>query len=98
MTKPVQRPVIICALGLAAAVVPAFLGATLAGGAERPEANCLSAFGSLNGGVCLDQPSGGNASGAGAPAVGIGPTDNGGPGISTSPLLGGQTINVPLGP
>ncbi len=84
---------IVGGLALAAAVVPAFVG-----GNERVEAKCLSAFGSLNGGVCLDQPSGGGTSGAGVPSVGIGPTQNGGPGISTSPLFPGQTINVPLAP
>jgi hypothetical protein len=47
----------------------------------------------MNDGVCLDQPSN-----TGLPAVAIEPTDNGAPGISTGPLLPGQTINIPLAP
>ena len=70
----------------------------LAGGSDRVQAQCRAAFGSLNDGVCLDQPSGGGTNGSGPAAVGVGPTDNGGTGISTSPLFPGQTFNVPLGP
>ena len=107
--------------GLAlAAIAPLCVGGALVGGATRVDARCLSAFGSLNGGMCLDQPSGGSVPGAGAPpgagvppgpgvpgsgvpsvgvpSVAIGPTDNGGPGISTSPLFPGQTFNIPLAP
>ncbi|HME47420.1 DUF7155 family protein [Mycobacterium sp.] len=94
MNKRVQRSLIVGGLAIAAAVVPAFVGDN-----ERVQAQCLSAFGSLTGGVCLDQPGGGGSPGASSPSVGIGPTGNGGgPGISTSPLFPGQTFNVPLGP
>ena len=98
------------ALTGAMAVMPAVVGVRAAvgvssvgvpsrvGGDEHVRAQCLSAFGSLNIGVCVDQPSGGGPSSGGTPWVGIGPTDNGGPGVSTGPLFPGQTINVPLNP
>ena len=35
--------------------------------------------------------------GVGVPPVAIGPTDNGGRGVSTSPLFPGQTFKIPLG-
>ncbi|MCW2652973.1 MAG: hypothetical protein QOE41_4767 [Mycobacterium sp.] len=87
MNKPI---VVVGGLALAAAI-PAFVGGT-----QRVHAQCRAMFGSLNDGVCLDQPS--DAATGGILPVGIGPTDSGGPGISTSPLFPGQTINVPLGP
>lgn len=87
MYKPI---VIVGGLALAAAI-PAFVGGT-----QRVDAQCRAVFGSVNDGFCLDQPSE-DATG-GIPSVGIGPTDGGGPGLSTSPLFPGQTINLPLGP
>jgi hypothetical protein len=83
-----RRLTIVGGLLCVAAAVPA-----LGGGVERVEAQCTAVFGSLNDGVCLDQPSN-----PGSPSVAIGPTDNGAPGISTGPLLPGQTINIPLAP
>jgi hypothetical protein len=56
-------------------------------------AQCRSAFGSLNDGTCLDGPS---APARQFPPVGVGSTDNGGPGLTTGPLLPGQTIDVPM--
>jgi hypothetical protein len=97
------------ALGASAAV--------LVGGLGHPGAvtvaQCRAAFGSLNGGMCLDPPPGNSGAGVGSPSggvpagspsvgvpsVGIGPSaDGNGPGISTSPLFPGQTFNVPLAP
>lgn len=58
-------------------------------------AQCRSAFGSLNDGTCLDGPS---APAPQFPSFGVGPTDNGGSGLTTGPLFPGQTIGgeVPL--
>jgi hypothetical protein len=95
-----HRVLILGALALAAAGAPALA----AFGDSRPTAvaQCLAAFGSLTNGTCLDAPSdnaGAGSPSCGIPAVGIGPSANGnGPGISTSPLFPGQTINVPMGP
>ena len=88
MTMRVGRVVILSGLAIAAAVGPA-----LASGPDRVDAQCLATFGSLNDGICLDGPS---APAPQFPAFGIGPTDNGGPGFSTSPLLPGQTIDIPV--
>jgi hypothetical protein len=86
-----RRWLILFALMLAAAVGPA-----LVGGAESVDAQCRATFGSLNDGVCLDGPS---APAPDFPSFGLGPTDNGGPGITTGPLLPGQTFEttVPIG-
>jgi hypothetical protein len=84
-----------------AGVTPLLIGAI--GAAGRAEADCLSYFGSRNDGMCLNVPPGtaqsqGGAFGGGAPPVAVGPGQNGGAGISTGPLLPGQTINKPLTP
>ncbi len=73
---------------LSALAVAAVVGPALAGGAEHVEAQCLATFGSLNDGICLDGPS---APAPDFPSVGVGP------GISTSPLLPGRTIDIPVG-
>jgi hypothetical protein len=56
------------------------------------DAQCRAWLGSANDGVCIDGPS---DPGPDFPTVGIGPTGEG-PGISTSPLLPGDTINIPI--
>jgi hypothetical protein len=91
MTARVARLVILGALGIAAAVVPATVG-----GPNRADAQCLATFGSRNDGMCLDQPAGPAAGAPSSPSFGVGPTDGGGPGISSSPLFPGQTIEMPL--
>jgi hypothetical protein len=73
----------------AAAVASTFTGIALASPAA---AGCTAVFGSLNDGVCLDQP-------APPPPPGS-PTFNwGGPGqgITSSPLFPGQSVTIPLG-
>jgi hypothetical protein len=82
------RLVILGGLAIAAAV-----GLTLGGGPDSVDAGCLATFGSRNDGICLDGPS---APAPDFPSFGVGPTDGGGPGISSSPLLPGQTIEMPL--
>jgi hypothetical protein len=91
MTARVGRWLILGGLVVAAAVFPATVA-----GPDSLNAQCLATFGSRNDGVCLDQPAG-PAPAPGAPAFGVGPTDGGGLGISSSPLFPGQTIQMPLG-
>jgi hypothetical protein len=91
-----RRALILGALALAAAGVPAFTAAST-WGSSTAVADCRAVFGSMNDGVCLDGPS--NAPPPpGTPAFGIGPTDEGGPGISSTPLFPGQTIQFPVAP
>jgi hypothetical protein len=86
-----RRWVILLALALAAIVGPALIDGT-----QSNDAQCRAVFGSLNNGICLDGPS---APAPDFPSFGVGPTDNGGPGITTGPLLPGQTFEttVPVG-
>jgi hypothetical protein len=89
MTR-VWRLVILFALAAAAVIAP-----TLVGGVESVDAQCRAVFGSRDDGICLDEPS---APAPEFPNFGLGPTDNGGPGITTGPLLPGQTFGgyVPI--
>ena len=69
----------------------------LAQPATHAATRCLTWFGSSDDGVCL-RYSDGSATYIGTPSVGIwGPGLGGGLGLSTGPLLPGQTINVPIG-
>ncbi len=81
------RVMMLLALAVAAAVGPA-----LAGDDESVDAQCLATFGSRIDGVCLDGPS---TPAPDFPSVGVGPTGSG-PGVSTSPLFPGQTIDIPV--
>jgi hypothetical protein len=58
-------------------------------------AQCRSFLGSRNDGVCIDPPSDPAPQ---FPPVGIGQTDGAGPGLTTGPLLPGQTFGgtVPI--
>ena len=87
MTSRATRLLVLGGLAVTA-VAPA-----LVGGPDRVDAQCLATLGSRNDGICLDGPS---APAPGFPAFGVGPTDGGGPGISSSPLFPGQTIEMPL--
>jgi hypothetical protein len=80
-------------LGGLVAVIAA-LGPVLGSAPDRVDAKCLAVFGSRNDGICLDGPS---APAPDSPSFGVGPTDGGGAGISSSPLFPGQTIQTPLG-
>jgi hypothetical protein len=80
---------------------PVLIGAI--GGTGRAEADCRAYFGARNDANCLDVAPGTAQSTGGAfsrpvPPVVIGPSQNGGAGISTGPLFPGQTINQPLTP
>jgi hypothetical protein len=77
---------VVCLVGLVAAV-----GLTTIPNPSVTDvdASCRSAFGSLNDGLCLDGPS---APAPQFPAIGVGPTDGGGPGLTTGPLFPSQTI------
>jgi hypothetical protein len=77
----------------ALAVAPVLAVIAVAGPEPTASAQCTAVFGSLNDGVCLDDP-------APAPTPGSPSFNVGGPGqgITTSPLFPGQTISVPLGP
>lgn len=84
------------ALAVAALTGPA-LAALLAPPATHTATRCLTWFGSSDDGVCL-RYSDGSATYIGTPSVGIwGPGLGGGLGLSTGPLLPGQTINIPIG-
>ncbi len=73
-------------------VAVAAVGSAVQGAPDRVEAQCLATFGSRNDGICLDGPS---APAPEVPSLGIGPTGDG-PGLTTGPLLPGQTINIPV--
>jgi hypothetical protein len=70
------------------------LGPVLGSAPDRVDAKSLAVFGSRNDGICLDGPS---APAPDSPSFGVGRTDGGGAGISSSPLFPGQTIQMPLG-
>jgi hypothetical protein len=95
-----KRAVVVGALALVAAGFSALAMFGTPDSGPVAVAQCLTAFGSLNNGVCLDAPSdAGGSPSAGIPPVGIGPSANGiGPGISTGPLFPGQTFNLPVAP
>jgi hypothetical protein len=57
---------------------------------------CLAWYGNLEDGKCLSYSNGQPIIG-GMPPVAIGSPNSGNPGLSTGPLLPGQTWNVPLG-
>lgn len=92
------------ALAVAAAAVPtlAVLGASGPSiSADPGSGTCLAWFGSRNDGQCISW-SNGTPAYIGTPDFGIyGPEANGGNGggigITTGPLLPGQTISIPLG-
>lgn len=92
MTARVGCLAILVGLAIAAAIFPATVGAP-----DRVDAQCLATFGSRNDGICLDQPGGPPPAQGGTPSFGVGPTDGGGMGVSSSPLFPGQTIQMPLG-
>ena len=81
----------------AALVAPALavLGTTATATAEGP---CLAWFGSRDEGICMGYSSG-NPTYIGTPALGVwGPGYGNGLGITTGPLLPGQTITQGLSP
>lgn len=94
-----RRFIVAGALAVAAAAVPVCAALTTSSGvSETPQAGCLAWYGSRNDGICLSY-SNGNGVNVGTPQVGIGGPNSSNPGIgiTTGPLLPGQTINVPIG-
>lgn len=99
-----RRIVAVGALAVAAAAVPALAILSASGpsiSAAPGSGNCLAWVGSRNDGQCISW-SNGTPTYIGTPDFGIyGPEANGGTGsgigITTGPLLPGQTISIPLG-
>jgi hypothetical protein len=97
--RALRTAVLAGGLALAALTVPA----VAALGGPQPttsaEGNCLAWFGSRGDGQCIGY-SNGNPTYIGTPAGGYvgGGSGNGGPGISTGPMLPGQTFNKSVSP
>ena len=94
-----RRLIVVGAFAVAAAAVPATVGAlsTDTGSSDHVVAKCLAWFGNKDDGYCLsysNQKSGGTG---GIPPVSIGSPRSGSPGLSTGPLMPGQTISTPIG-
>lgn len=93
-----RRIVAIGALAVAAAAVPA-AAELMASSATTTTATgtCLAWFGARGEGQCLSYSN--NNVSIGTPQVGVGGPNSGSPGvgISTGPLLPGQTISIPMG-
>jgi hypothetical protein len=86
------------ALVVAAAAVPALAELTVSSSSTTTATGvCTAWFGSRGDGQCLAYSD--NNVSIGTPQVGIGGPNSGSPGvgISTGPLLPGQTISIPLG-
>jgi hypothetical protein len=90
MMMRVGRAAIVGGLALVGLVAPAVIG-----GPDRVDAQCRAVFGSRDNGICLDQPSGPGVNFS-SPSFNISSTDEGGLGVSSSPLLPGQTIDIPV--
>ncbi|GAY17158.1 hypothetical protein [Mycobacterium sp. shizuoka-1] len=89
------------ALAVAAAAVPALAAMThSAAPSTTATGTCLAWFGSRGDGQCLSYSN--NNVSVGTPQLGVygpdaGSMPGGGVGVSTGPLLPGQTISIPLG-
>ena len=97
--KTTMRRIATCgALAVAAAAVPVL--AALGSGAPTAHADgtCLAWFGSRDDGQCLSY-SNGQGVNLGTPSVGYGGPNSGSPGwgVTTGPLLPGQSISMPMG-
>lgn len=99
-----RRIASIGALAVAAAAVPvlAALGSTgplgSTGQTISADGTCLAWFGSRDDGQCLSY-SNGQGVNLGTPSVGYGGPNSGSPGwgVTTGPLLPGQSISLPMG-
>lgn len=92
-----RRIIVIGAFAAAAVTAPAL--ATLSTPATTAtQAECISWIGARGTGTCID-PGNQDTSGpsGGFPQVAVGGPNSGNPGVSTGPLLPGQTWNIPLG-
>jgi len=86
-------------LAIAAVAVPVVIGLAASEPAiPAADGNCLAWFGSRDDGICMGY-SNGNPTFIGTPALGIwGPGYGNGLGLSTGPLLPGQTITQGINP
>ena len=93
-SKKTRQVIAISAFALAAAAAPVIAATTLSTSApENFQAGpaCLAWFGNQEDGKCLSY-SNGQTSSIGTPDIGIGGSEGNGIGISTGPLLPGQTF------
>ncbi|WP_319437349.1 hypothetical protein [Mycobacterium sp. RTGN5] len=93
-----RRIAAVGALVVAAAAIPALAELTVSSSSTTTATGtCLAWFGSRGDGQCLSYSN--NNVSVGTPQVGIGGPNSGSPGvgISTGPLLPGQTISIPMG-
>jgi hypothetical protein len=96
----VRRVATFGVLAVAAAAVPALAALTAPIASATPGGTCLAWFGSRGDGQCLSYSN--NNVSIGTPQFGVygpdaGSMPGGGIGVSTGPLLPGQTISIPLG-
>ena len=95
----VRRVAVATALAVAALSAPALAALGASGTSTNSAAgDCLAWFGSRGDGICIGYSNGGGTT-IGTPDVGIfGPGYGNGLGISTGPLLPGQTISQGITP
>lgn len=94
-----RRMAVVGALAAAAVALPALaaLNASPVPTTDTATGNCLAWFGSRDDGQCLSYSNGQGGS-IGTPGIGVGGSNtNGGFGVSTGPLMPGQTISIPMG-
>ncbi len=97
--RALRRAIVAGGLALAALTVPAVAALTGPEATTSAEGQCLAWFGSRGDGQCIGY-SNGNPTFIGTPAWGVyGPGyGNNIPGMSTGPLLPGQTFNKSVSP
>ena len=96
-----RRIAAIGALAAAAAAVPALAALTdssTSTTAATGSGTCLAWVGARNDGQCIGWSNGSGTS-IGTPQIGVGSPNSSSPGlgVTTGPMLPGQTINIPLG-
>lgn len=94
-----RRIAVVGALAAAAVAVPALtaLSASTTQTTDTATGNCLAWFGSRDDGQCLSYSNGQGGS-IGTPGIAVGGSNTGGGlGVSTGPLMPGQTISIPMG-
>jgi hypothetical protein len=102
MTIRAHRVVAAGALAVAAVAAPIAISLSIGNAAQSVAGPaCLAWYGNKEDGVCLSY-SNGNGVNLGTPDMGVygpnsGTMPGGGIGVSTGPLLPGQTWNVPVG-
>jgi len=94
----VRRAVVVGALITTAAVAPAYAVLSTPESASQATGRCLAWIGARDTGECISYSNGGGIGqvAGGIPPVSVGSQNSGNPGLSTGPLLPGQTINIPV--